>query len=799
MNFTIDASASSVCSITGGVVSFQTAGTCTIDGHQDGNETYAPAAEVQQVFSVGAGPQTISFTSTAPAEAVAGGATYTPTATATSGLTVTLTIDAATSSVCAISAGVVSFTAAGTCTVDANQAGDANYTAAAQVQQTFTVGKASQTVSFTSTAPTTAVVGGATYSPTATATSGLAVTVTVDASSSSVCAITAGAVSFSAAGTCTLDANQSGSANYNPAPQVQQVFTVGKASQTVSFTSTAPTGATVNGPTYTVAATATSGLGVTFTIDASSSSVCSDSGDVVSFIGAGSCVIDANQAGNANYDAAPQVQQTVNVSATAPGAPIIGTATAGNGSATVNWTAPPSNGATITGYTVTAYVGGTPVGTTPAGPSVHSVGFPGLTNGTTYTFTVKATNSVGTGPDSAQSNAVTPRAPGPTAVTNFSVALSRPYASLASNDTATFTTSGSGALASGATITLGLAVGTVMPTNASAYSISANNGQSAAVASVVVPAGLPNSVIRITLGSSSIGNGTTVRIAIAGAVNPHVGSSNEVAEISTSSDVTFVDAVYSVYGPGYVQGYWMVASDGGVFSFGGAAFYGSTGSLTLNKPIEGMTATPDGKGYWMVASDGGVFAFGDAAFYGSTGSLTLNSPIVGMAVTPDGGGYWLVAADGGLFSFGDAAFYGSLGGSPLNKPIVAMAVTPDGGGYWMVASDGGIFAFGDATFHGSTGSLSLNKPIEGMTATPDGAGYWLVASDGGVFAFGDAAFHGSTGSLTLNKPIVGLSTDYSTGGYWLVASDGGVFAFDATFYGSLGGVPLNKPIVAVTS
>ena len=84
----------------------------------------------------------------------------------------------------------------------------------------------------------------------------------------------------------------------------------------------------------------------------------------------------------------------------------------------------------------------------------------------------------------------------------------------------------------------------------------------------------------------------------------------------------------------------------------------------LNKPIVGIAATPDGKGYWLVASDGGVFSFGDAAFYGSTGGLTLNKPIVGIAATPDGKGYWLVASDGGVFSFGDAAFYGSTGRSP---------------------------------------------------------------------------------------------------------------------------------------
>ncbi len=121
------------------------------------------------------------------------------------------------------------------------------------------------------------------------------------------------------------------------------------------------------------------------------------------------------------------------------------------------------------------------------------------------------------------------------------------------------------------------------------------------------------------------------------------------------------------------EAYDLVASDGGVFALGDAHFYGSTGSLTLNKPIVGMAATPDGRGYWLVASDGGVFALGDAHFYGSTGSLTLNKPIVGMAATPDGRGYWLVASDGGVFALGDAHFYGSTGSLTLNKPIVGMA------------------------------------------------------------------------------------------------------------------------------
>jgi N-acetylmuramoyl-L-alanine amidase len=162
-----------------------------------------------------------------------------------------------------------------------------------------------------------------------------------------------------------------------------------------------------------------------------------------------------------------------------------------------------------------------------------------------------------------------------------------------------------------------------------------------------------------------------------------------------------------------------------VVPFGGASL-GINSLTNPEAPVVGMAATPDGKGYWMVASDGGIFSFGDAQFYGSEGGTPLNAPVVGMAATPDGKGYWLVAADGGIFSFGDAQFKGSTGSLNLNKPVVGMAAAPDGKGYWMVASDGGIFSFGDAQFYGSEGGTPLNAPAVGMAATPDGSGYWLV-------------------------------------------------------------------------
>ena len=243
-----------------------------------------------------------------------------------------------------------------------------------------------------------------------------------------------------------------------------------------------------------------------------------------------------------------------------------------------------------------------------------------------------------------------------------------------------------------------------------------------------------------------------------------------------------------------------------------ATFHGSLGATTLNRPIVGMASTPSGDGYWLVASDGGVFTFGDATFYGSTGALHLVAPIVGMASTPTGRGYWLVASDGGVFRFGDAAFFGSAG-AQRHAPTVAVVPTKAGDGYWLVDEDGSIWSFGaapgvlgpsglrivdatratdrglwlvtasgviaptgDASQLGDLRGKPLNRPVVGLASTPTRRGYWLVASDGGIFSFGDAVFYGSTGAIRLNQPIVGMAPSPGTG-YWFVASDGGIFTF----------------------
>ncbi len=241
---------------------------------------------------------------------------------------------------------------------------------------------------------------------------------------------------------------------------------------------------------------------------------------------------------------------------------------------------------------------------------------------------------------------------------------------------------------------------------------------------------------------------------------------------------------------GGVGGYWINASDGGVFSFGNAQFYGSTGGMRLNQPVVAMASTHDAAGYWEVASDGGVFSFGDAQFHGSTGSIRLNEPMVGMATTPDGGGYWLVAADGGIFAYGDAQFYGSTGSLRLNKPVIGMVPTHDGGGYWLIASDGGLFAFGDAQFHGSLGSTPPPTPIVGVAPSPDGGGYWMLEASGTSHGFGDAPSVGisavSPALGTLKSPMTGLIPDFSGQGFDAVNGSGQAFAYgDAPYFGDV--------------
>ncbi|HVX21230.1 MAG TPA: fibronectin type III domain-containing protein [Acidimicrobiales bacterium] len=497
----------------------------------------------------------------------------------------------------------------------------------------------------------------------------------------------------------------------------------------------------------------------------------------------------------------------------APGAPTTVVAVAPSNSSLVNaarvtWTAPPATITPVTSYTVTPNnqtTGGQGQPVTVNGTTTTAT-VTGLVGGDSYTFTVTATNAAGTGPG-ATSNAVVPVKVAPTAssssgttIPGTGTATTNPVTVPASGgSTVSVTASGSGPAGGAGTLTVsaypsdptgGFAIGSAY------FDVSVTPGSTFTQVQFQV-CGVPSGqVVQWWNPLTQTYQPASTQTAASGATRCVVVTINSGTSPSLSQLYGTVFAVAPAASA--TSGYWLAASDGGVFTYGNAAFYGSMGGKPLNQPIVGIAATPNNGGYWLVASDGGVFSFGNAAFYGSMGGKPLNQPIVGITPTLDGKGYWLVAKDGGVFAFGDATFSGSMGGKSLNAPVVGMAATPDGGGYWLVAKDGGVFAFGDATFSGSMGGKSLNAPVVGAAAGPSDAGYWLVAADGGIFSFGDATFKGSAGGLRLDQPVVGMAATPTAAGYYLTAADGGVFTYgDAAFQGSAGGLKLVKPVVGM--
>ncbi|WP_345872853.1 Ig-like domain-containing protein [Shewanella algae] len=343
--------------------------------------------------------QTISFSNPG---AQSFGTTPTLTATASSGLTPVFS--STTTGVCTITAsGTLTFVTTGNCSIDADQAGDGSYNAAPTVTQSFTVNAvvpgaptsvsavaadASATVSFSAPAST----GGAAIS-----------SYTVTSSPGGLTASGAGSpltVSGLSNGTdYSFTVSASNTAGTGPTSSPSNTVTP-KASQSISFNNP---GAQSFGTTPTLTATASSWLAPVFS--SNSTGVCTiTTTGTLNFISAGSCSINADQAGDSSYNAAPTVTQSFTVNAVVPGAPTSVSAVASDASATVSFSAPASTGgAAISGYTVTSSPGGLTASGTGSPLTVS-----GLSNGTDYSFTVSASNIAGTGPTSSPSNTVTP-------------------------------------------------------------------------------------------------------------------------------------------------------------------------------------------------------------------------------------------------------------------------------------------------------------------------------------------------------------------------------------------------------
>ena len=305
---TFSSQTTGVCTVAGSTVTGVSAGTCTIAANQASNSNYTAAPQVTQSFSIGQGSQSITF-GAAPTIVVAGTGAVSATGGASGN---PVTFSSQTTGVCTVAGSTVTGVGAGTCTIAANQAGTSNYTAAPQVTQSFSIGQGSQSITF-GAAPTIVFPGTGAVSATGGA-SGNPVTFT--SQTTGVCTVAGSTVTGVSAGTCTIAANQAGTSNYTAAPQVTQSFSIGQGSQSITF-GVAPTIRVASSGVVSATGGA-SGNPVVFT--SSTPNTCAVSGSngaTVTGVAVGTCTIAANQAGNANYTAAPQQTQSFTIGAAA--------------------------------------------------------------------------------------------------------------------------------------------------------------------------------------------------------------------------------------------------------------------------------------------------------------------------------------------------------------------------------------------------------------------------------------------------------------------------------------------------
>jgi serine/threonine protein kinase len=202
---------------------FTGVGTCTIYASQAGNARYNPG-QTSQSFGVGQASQAIVYGPYPSSPTFGGG--FTVTASAAGGL-VTFALDSQSTS-CTLSSGAVAFTSVGPCIIDANQGGDADYSAAPMRQLQLDVGQAPQSITtpFSFSPAISCPCIGQSYAVSATGGgSGNPVTFTL-VSGVGVCTLVGNTITVITPGDCTIQANQAGNADYSDAPPVQQTITV---------------------------------------------------------------------------------------------------------------------------------------------------------------------------------------------------------------------------------------------------------------------------------------------------------------------------------------------------------------------------------------------------------------------------------------------------------------------------------------------------------------------------------------------------------------------------------------------
>jgi hypothetical protein len=235
-------------------------------------------------------------------------------------------------------------------------------------------------------------------------------------------------------------------------------------------------------------------------------------------------------------------------------------------------------------------------------------------------------------------------------------------------------------------------------------------------------------------------------------------------------------------------GWLLYSRTGNVYNSQFEPFYGSPAAskVTLPSPIIGLAQSS--AGYWLVAKNGKVYSYGNAA---KLPALAAHSNVVGIVAAATGG-YWLYTSSGHVYNSRHAHWYGSLPSVHVtNHSVVGMAATPDGHGYWLVTSGGRVYAFGDAA--PKVAPSGAKAPIVGIAAA-SGRGYWLVGANGRIYCSRGVHFYGSIAANGIKTTsVVGIVPTSGHNGYWLVMSTGTVYKFGAA--GRFPAVSVGKNVI----
>ena len=292
-----------VATVNGNEVTIVGAGATTITASQEGDANYTAATNVDQELVISKANQAIVFE--ALSARTFGDAPFTLNATG-GGSTSPVIFTSSNLNVATVNGNELTIVGAGTTTITASQDGDANYTAAANVDQELVINKANQTIIFEALSAQTfgdapftlAATGGGSSSP-----------VIFTSSNLNVATLDGEEVTIVGAGTAIITASQEGDDNYLAATNVDQELVIDKSNQTITFTQILDYELGVDTDAIVLDASASSGLVVTYTVNGPADL----SGNNLTPTGSGTVTVTASQSGNNNYNAAAEVEVTFQV------------------------------------------------------------------------------------------------------------------------------------------------------------------------------------------------------------------------------------------------------------------------------------------------------------------------------------------------------------------------------------------------------------------------------------------------------------------------------------------------------